>query len=154
MSNNKRRFDKFIDTLQNLSVDRRTVIDALVIARDEENEERNPSARPRQPTVGSGNRGARLDKAIAEQRLLSIRQRLGVVSRNRSVSETNKSGDTKRLFRVGDNILITVYDSKIKHSRRGTVTRITRARVYFRTEDGIVTWRAPKNLTPLPNNTP
>jgi hypothetical protein len=135
-------------------VEIKTVIDALAIARDEENEERNPSARPRQPTVGSGSRGARLDEAIAEQRLLSIRQLLGVVSRNRSVSETDEPGDTKRPFCVGDKVLITLVDPRVKHSLRGTVTRITRARVFFRTEDGIETWRAPKNLTPLKNNTP
>jgi hypothetical protein len=154
MSNSNRHVDELIDTLQNLSVDIRTVIDALAVARDEENEEQNPSARPRQPAVGSGNRCARLQEADAEQRLLSIRQRLSAVPRIRSVSETNESDDTKRIFRVGDKILIKVYDPKIKHSRRGIVTRITRARVYFRTEDGIATWRAPKNLTPLSNNTP
>jgi hypothetical protein len=76
MSNNSKRIDELIDTLQSLSLDIKTAVDALAIARDEENEERNPSARPRQPALGSGNRGARFDKAIAEQRLLSIQHRL------------------------------------------------------------------------------
>jgi hypothetical protein len=130
MSNRNRRVDELIDTLQNLSVDIRTVIDSLAIARDDENEERNPSARPRQPTVGSGNRVARLNEAIAEQRLLSIRQRLSVVSRNRLVSETDESGNTRRPFRVGDKILITIYDYQTQSSSRHSYTHNPRESVF------------------------
>jgi hypothetical protein len=147
MSNSNKRIDELIDTLQGLSLDIKTALDALAIARDEENEERNPSARPRKPAVGSGNRGAQIEEAIAEQRILSIKQRLGIVARNRTAVGTGEPNDTNRPFRIGDQILITDIDPKVKHSRRGTVLRITRARVYFRTEDAIKTWRSPKNLT-------
>jgi hypothetical protein len=120
MSNNSKRLDELIDTLQRLSLDIKTALDALAIARDEENEGRNPSARPRKPAVGSGNRGALFEKSIAQQRRLSIQQRLGIVSKNRAAVGTDEPNDTKRPFRIGDHMLITVIDPKLKHSRRGT----------------------------------
>jgi hypothetical protein len=146
MSNSNDRIDALIVTLQGLSLDIKTTLDALVEDRSDENEERrlaqNPGARPRKPAVGSGNRGARIEEAVAEQRIRSIQERLVIVARSRA---SVVIGDPQ--FRIGDQIFITIINPKVKHSRRGTVTRITRTRVYFRTEDGIDTWRSPRNLT-------
>lgn len=52
------------------------------------------------------------------------------------------------VYTVGDRVRVTngVREGQLP---TGTVTRITRTRVYIRTDDGSDTWRKPGNLTHL-----
>jgi hypothetical protein len=75
---------------------------------------------------------------------------------------TGRRQDTDRddtaAYRTGDRVYITnrvarpilpSRDWNIHDERRATVTRVTRDRVYFRTDNGTSTWRKAKNLRPI-----
>lgn len=72
------------------------------------------------------------------------------------------SAPDRPVFEVGDRVRITnrvnrpsgwkgAWDAQaVSAFRRATVTEVTNDRIQLRTDSGIHTWRAPKNVTALP----
>ena len=46
------------------------------------------------------------------------------------------------VYRVGDRVIVL----SARNDRQATVTRVTNSRIYYRTEGGQDSWRAPHNL--------
>jgi hypothetical protein len=103
----------------------------------------------------------KVDELIKELEGLRIQQARSLVRQQEILCALREevlieSEETDIDFQVGERVQITTTRNSRPHGtaaterdRTATITRVTPARIYVRTENGFHTWRARTNVTPL-----